>query len=153
MQPFRHILVPTDFSEPGNQALDRAIDLAAKFEAKLTLLHVFELPLLIYATDIYLPTDELERRAADALRDAATAAQARWPKVESMFAEGTPWERILDVAKERGVDLIVMGTHGRHGIARTLLGSVTEKVVRMSEVPVLTVRPPKKPAAKSEVHS
>lgn len=153
MKTFRHILVPTDFSEPAKEALDCALDLAEKFEAKISLLHVFEMPAFIYATDIYMPTADLECRAGDALRDVAAEAKARWPKVEPLLAEGMPWERIVGVAKDSDVNLIVMGTHGRHGIARALLGSIAEKVVRMSEVPVLTVRPPEKPAAKSEAQS
>ena len=143
---FRHILVPIDFSESANVGLDYALLLARQFEAKVTLLHVVELPTYVYATDILIPIDEIQRAAAKCIKKAAARAREVWPNVEPLLAEGTVWEQILSVASYPSVELVVMGTHGRRGISRALLGSVAEKVVRLSPVPVLTVRPrePKK---------
>jgi nucleotide-binding universal stress UspA family protein len=70
---------------------------------------------------------------------ALAKAKARQANIESMLVTGETWRRILDVVKDRGVDLVVMGTHGRRGVSRVLLGSVAEKVVRLSPVPVVTV--------------
>jgi universal stress protein A len=142
MQNIRHILVPTDFSAPAKEALDVGLFLAERFGATLTLLHVFQPPIFVYAADIYVPFDELERRAGDATRALAADARVRYPNVEPLVVEGTAWDRIVDIADRRGVDLIVLGTHGRRGISHLVLGSVAEKVVRMSPVPVLTTRGP-----------
>jgi len=67
--------------------------------------------------------------------------RAEGPRTDAVFRQGTPFDVILDVAKSEGCDLIVIGTHGRRGVARVLLGSVAERVVRLSPVPVLTVHP------------
>jgi nucleotide-binding universal stress UspA family protein len=147
MKAFRHILVPTDFSETAGEALDYAVDLATKFEAELTLLHVYEFPVYSYWSGIYVPTVDLYAAAKKATEDAALALRKRWSKSEGLIVEGMPWEQIAYLAKDRREDLIVIGTHGRRGISRALLGSVAEKVVRMSSVPVLTVRPQAKEKA------
>jgi nucleotide-binding universal stress UspA family protein len=147
MPAFQHILVPTDFSESAAEAADYAVELAKSFDANLTLLHVHEFPVYAYATGIYLPTVDLFAAAKTATAEATGQLKARWQKTDGLIAEGFPWEQIIDVAKERGADLIVMGTHGRRGISRALLGSVAEKVVRMAPIPVLTIRPHEKPKA------
>jgi nucleotide-binding universal stress UspA family protein len=142
VKPFRHILVPTDFGECAEQALEIAIGLATKLDAKLTLLHVCELPVsayAMYAQGLYFPMDELEAAAKKALDEASAKLKARIPNAESVLASGTAVEQILNARKDNDVDLIVMGTHGRRGISRVLLGSVAEKTVRLSPVPVLTV--------------
>lgn len=139
MNSIRHILVPTDFGEPARRAVEYAVELAIKFDAKVTVLHVYEPPIFPYAVGIYLPTDELYSAARKATKDAAARARTRWSNLDAFVAEGRPLERILRVAKDQGVDLIVMGTHGHRGVMRALLGSVAETVVRLSTVPVLTV--------------
>jgi nucleotide-binding universal stress UspA family protein len=159
VKPFRHILVPTDFGECAEQALEIAIGLATKLDAKLTLLHVCELPVsayAMYAQGLYFPMDELEAAAKKALEEATAKLLTRMPNAESILASGTAVEQILSARKERNADLIVMGTHGRRGLSRVLLGSVAEKTVRLCPVPVLTVPAHQEPAAvsaRSEKHA
>ena len=142
MTVFTHILVPTDFGEPADRALDVAITLAAKFESKLTLLHSSWLPpsaYAPYAEGLYWPTDEMAKGAKKELDAALSKVTRRYPRAEGVVVTGEPWLTILEVAKQRGADLIVMGTHGRRGLSRVFLGSVTERVVRLSPIPVLTI--------------
>jgi nucleotide-binding universal stress UspA family protein len=142
MIAFKHILVPTDFSDPSERALSSAIELAKAFEARLTLLHVWRIPNAGYAEALAWPIEGMEKAARKALAEVRTRAAKIFPGVDSVVEEGAEWERIIDVAKRQNVDLIVMGTHGRRGLPRLILGSVAEKVVRLSPVPVLTVRGP-----------
>jgi nucleotide-binding universal stress UspA family protein len=142
MTAFNRILVPTDFGEAADRALDLAIELATKFESRLTLLHASAIPasaFSAYADGLAWPTDEMDRAAKKELEAAVSRAKGRYPSTDGVLANREPWEAILDVAKTRGADLIVMGTHGRRGLARALIGSVAEKVVRLSPIPVLTV--------------
>lgn len=142
MNAFQHILVPTDFGDASDRALELALDLASKFESKVTLLHATWLPpyyYSAYAEGLGWPTNELEGQANKALDAAVTKAKARYPQVEGTLMAGEPWERILGASKERGADLIVMGTHGRRGLSHVFLGSVAEKIVRLSPIPVMTV--------------
>jgi nucleotide-binding universal stress UspA family protein len=135
----KHLLAPTDFGESSQRAEDLAAELAAKFEAKLTLLHVWSVPAPTYAEALTWPITEIEAAARDALARANARLKEKHAKCESVLAAGIAWDRILETAKQREVDMIVIGTHGRRGLPRFLLGSVAEKVVRLSPVPVLTV--------------
>ncbi len=142
MTAFKHLLVPTDFGDASERALDVAIEIATKFDATITLLHATWLPpyyYSAYAEGLAWPTDELEGAAGRELAAAVSRARARYPKVAGKLVPGEPWERILEAAQEDEADLIVMGTHGRRGVARAVLGSVAEKTVRMSPIPVLTI--------------
>lgn len=139
---FKHILVPTDFGEPASRALESAIAVAEKFDARLTLLHASWLPpsmVTPYAEGIYWPTGDVTKAAQKELDATLAKARERYSKAEGVVLGGEPWQVILDTARERACDLIVMGTHGRHGLSRVFLGSVAEKVVRLSPVPVLTI--------------
>jgi len=141
MSAFKSILVPTDFGEPANRAIDLAIELGAKFGSKLTLLHAFTLPITDggYAAGLSWPIDDLAAAAKTELDGALRKARERYPVVEGIVACGNPCGRILDAIETIGADLVVMGTHGRRGLSRVFLGSVAEKVVHLSPVPVLTV--------------
>lgn len=142
MQTFKSILVPTDFSEPAEQATEMAISLALEFDSKLTLLHVHSTPTYYgYGEGLSWPFEDLAREAKKALDGALGKLKERYPRAESILGSGSPSEQILSLGKDRGVDLIVMGTHGRRGLKHVLLGSVAEKIVRRSPVPVLTVGP------------
>jgi nucleotide-binding universal stress UspA family protein len=142
MLPLRTILVPTDFSEPSWYALQLACALARDHGAHLLLMHVGAAPVIAYAEGI-LPVDadayalELrENLGAISVPDANIA-------VERRLVMGTdPVSDILHVAEDEPCDLIVMGTHGRTGLRRVLLGSVAEQVVRRATCPVLTVKMP-----------
>jgi nucleotide-binding universal stress UspA family protein len=142
MAAFKHILVPTDFGEPANCALDVAVTLAARFASELTLLHAIWLPQSAYTCNVealYWTADDVAIWAKKELDAALSKVAGRYPKGETVIATGEPWRTILDVAKERGADVIVMGTHGRSRLSHVLLGSVAEQVVRLSPIPVVTV--------------
>jgi nucleotide-binding universal stress UspA family protein len=140
---FKHILVPTDFGEPSARAVKLAIDLARRFEAKLTVFHAYEVPLYAYpqvdsiVVDLFTP---IEQAAREQLDSALTSVQQKLPQAKAILRAGVPWRELLGVVEEVGADLVVMGTHGRRGVSHALLGSVAEKIVRLSPVPVLTVR-------------
>jgi len=139
----KHILVPTDFAEPSDRALGTALELARAFDSRVTLLHVWSIPNMGYAESLTWPIEDMQRAARTSLDAAVEAARKRYPKVEGVLREGLEWRQILEVVSDLGCDLIVMGTHGRHGLPRLVLGSVAEKVVRLSTVPVLSIGPGK----------
>jgi nucleotide-binding universal stress UspA family protein len=141
----RRILVPHDFGEPAECALGYAIALAGRLGATITVLHVYECPSYGFP-DSMVATFEFESAVARAAQNAldGVVARARAVDVEigGMLRRGTPYNEIREVAESMGADLIVMGTQGRHGLPRALLGSVAEHVVRMAGCPVLTVHGP-----------
>jgi nucleotide-binding universal stress UspA family protein len=143
---FRHILAPTDFSEYSKQAIASALELAKKFGAKLTILHVIELP--PYPVEGYVPPslsatfmDDLERQATTDLAQLVPEAEAANVEVARVIAVGTPYRKIIDTAEAEQVDLIVMATAGRTGFSHLVMGSIAERVVRTASCPVLTIRP------------
>jgi nucleotide-binding universal stress UspA family protein len=141
MNAFKNIIVPTDFSEPAAQAMETAIGIAAAFRASLTLVHVAWTPptaYVGYVEGFYWPVDDRDvtRKALD---EQLVKARAQYPSTEGIIVDGESWRAILQAAKDKNADLIVMGTHGRTGIARVFLGSVAERIVRLSPIPVLTV--------------
>ncbi len=142
--PLRTIVCPTDFSEPSAHALSEAADLAGRMNADLHLVHAWETPVYVYPDGPLVAQPpmgrQLEAELRSALEQQAKTLSARGLRVHTHLAQGRPHEVIAKVAKEVDADLVVLGTHGRGGIARFLLGSVAERVVRTSEVPVLTVR-------------
>jgi nucleotide-binding universal stress UspA family protein len=141
----RHILVPHDFSDTAEHALAFAIALAEKLGAHITLMHAYEIPAY---PDSVLMTAELvgsiQRAAQGALEGVAARARRPGVDVRAVLREGRAWSEINATAAETHADLVVMGTHGRHGLARALIGSVAEKVVRTAPCPVLTVHAPEK---------
>jgi nucleotide-binding universal stress UspA family protein len=141
----QHILVAHDFSETAEKALDFALDLAAKLGAHVTAMHAYELPTYAFPEGPVLTVEmiaQIERAAATALEGIVARAARRSPavKVKTELRHGSAWKEIDQAAADLKVDLVVLGTHGRKGIARALLGSVAEKVVRTATCPVLTVR-------------
>lgn len=142
MAAFSHILVPTDFGEASDRALATALELAPIFDARVTLMHATLLPpnyTARYIEECGTPTDDLREGARRELEAAVAKAKQRWSKLEGALLVGDPWARILEAAKEHGADVIIMGTHGRRGVARAVLGSIAEKIVRLSPIPVMTV--------------
>lgn len=144
MIPPKTILVPTDFSEAAQTALDYAADLAEKLGSKVHVVHAFELPLVGFPDGTMTITAEMAARitvaAQKALDDAVAKHKKRRVELLTSLVQGDPRDAVLTKANEIGADLIVMGTHGRRGIARALIGSVAESVVRTSPIPVLTLR-------------
>jgi nucleotide-binding universal stress UspA family protein len=134
------ILVPIDFSTCSTAALELATNLARDSGATLLLVHVDETPLLFAGEDMYFGPgpmdfkDEVRMQLSDlALPDETVAC-------ERFLETGDPCEEIVRVAEEQDVNFIVIGTHGRRGLPRLLLGSVAEGVMRRATCPVITVR-------------
>jgi nucleotide-binding universal stress UspA family protein len=137
---FKHILVPTDFGEPAQHALDVALEVAAKFDASVSLLHVYPIVLPVgYDLGFAWPLDQIEKAARETLDAHFAKAKARYAKCDAILKPGTAAVEVISAADQTKADLIVMGTHGRRGVSRLMLGSVAERVLRTSPVPVLTV--------------
>lgn len=144
---FKAILVPVDESPQALAAVDLAISLAKELRASLTLVHAVDPAAIATAADdasaatvMEIELDELQAAGKELL--AATATRAREAGIEAttVLRDGVPSATILDTARRTGSDLIVMGTHGRHGVARFFLGSCAEAVLRESPIPVLVKR-------------
>lgn len=137
------ILLPTDGSEQSFKAAAHALDLASTYDATLHALYVIDTRtslLAVSKADVRETLREVgEQASTDAFSRLEPLAQEAGVEFVTGVVEGSPEERIVDYATEHSVDLIVMGTHGRTGLGRRLLGSVTEQVVRSAPVPVLTV--------------
>jgi nucleotide-binding universal stress UspA family protein len=149
MEPIKRILAPVDFSSCSEMAARYAVDLAEKLGAEVTLFNAYFFPVAIPFPDgsAYIPTAESVAELATstmhqlrALRDKVQRAGVR---IELASGEGPARQVIPSVAQDRKFDLVVVGTHGRTGLAHAVIGSVAEAVVRHSKVPVLTVRTPK----------
>ncbi len=146
---YDRILIPTDGSKASSGALEHAITHALEYDATLYALNVVDAS--IFAADIETGALIETHKAAGERAVSAVADRAAEAGLESVVTEviiGRPHREILAYSEEQNIDLIVMGTHGRTGLGRYLLGSVTEKVVRLSEVPVLTVRTATEQSAK-----
>jgi len=139
---YDRILVPTDGSEGTRGAVEHGIDLASTYDAALHTLYVVDTSVGVDSS-VVGTLEALEEAGQDAIDEVIRQAEAVGVgTVEGVVAQGAPHRAILDYVDEHDVDLVVMGTHGRTGLGRVLLGSVTEKVVRLSDVPVVTVRMP-----------
>jgi universal stress protein A len=144
MIALQKILVATDFSAPSEAALAYARELARTFGASLHLVHVVEPVYSSLGIDGFLPGPEIEATFAEGAHKQLTAMlengdRAAGAHAVVLTANAIP-EAITACASEAGIDLIVMGTHGRSGVAHLLMGSVAERVVRTAPCPVLTVR-------------
>lgn len=141
------ILVPTDFSAHSTRALDWACEAAKPFGADIVVVHSSDLPAAVFPETALSFTPEMTTRlhegAKAALESLVTEYKgrgvSRW-----IHRVGDAFSEILSAAEQVHADLIVMGTHGRRGLSRALLGSVAERVVRTSHVPVVTIRTPEK---------
>jgi nucleotide-binding universal stress UspA family protein len=145
-QAVRRILVPIDFSDASGTALDHAKEIALTYGAELDLLHVVEQPFYPSAYDIdpvSFPTQEVVDRVEKQLGDMARD-QIGYEHVVVGATVGDPATTILDHIDDRDVDFVVIATHGRTGLERALLGSVTERVLRRSPSPVFVVKPDRK---------
>jgi nucleotide-binding universal stress UspA family protein len=144
----QHILVAHDFGETAENALSFALSLAKKLGARVTILHVYEAPVYAFPEGPTLTPEvvaQIEQAAAAALAGIAERARRPGVAIGTEVRQGSAWREIDAAAREGHADLIVIGTHGRRGIARALLGSVAEKIVRTASCPVLTVHAPEAP--------
>ncbi|MGQ4555867.1 universal stress protein [Halobellus sp. GM3] len=140
---YDRILVPTDGSECADRAVDHAIDIASQYGAELRVLSVIDARDMSHsapAISIEQVEKALRERAESVIGDVADRAEEAGVSVITAVEPGIPDDVVVEYANEHDCDLIVMGTHGRTGLERYLLGSVTERTVRRADVPVLTVR-------------
>jgi nucleotide-binding universal stress UspA family protein len=146
MHKIQRILVPVDFSETSKKALEYAHFISQRFDAKIDVLHVWRPS--EYAGDemVVLTRSEPELTLSTFLRNQADQQLTKFlsdlPHSSRRLESGEPAQVIAQVAGEGKYDLIVMGTHGRTGLSHVMMGSVAEKVVRISPSPVLTFRVP-----------
>jgi universal stress protein A len=142
----RRILLPTDFSNYATAATKYACELATRFDAELHLLHTLEIHIgsaPSFVMGLALPNYIHESRTA-AEKSFAGVLDPKWSigrTVVQAVLEGSPKVEIIRYARQQDIDLIVLATHGRTGLAHALMGSVAESVVRTAPCPVLTVRP------------
>ncbi|MFH1773735.1 MAG: universal stress protein [Methanobacteriota archaeon] len=140
---YKRILIPTDGSKTAEYAAEQGVKLAQALNSKIYGLYVIDI-----SAFAGIPTEAiwesmrglLEEEGKKALKVVENMASSMKVKYEVLLREGVPSEDITKFAKDEGIDLIVMGTAGRRGLDRFLLGSVTEKVVRTSPCPVLVIR-------------
>ena len=146
---FKKILFPTDFSKTAEYTLDYAISMAEKYGARLHLLHVVDES--VDMTGFYLPHAAVENEELNMV----SAAEKTLDRLchlklknindyESHVMEGTPSKEIVKYVNEKGIDLLIMGTHSKQGIEQLIFGSTTKKVCKMVSCPVLTILPPDK---------
>lgn len=144
---WKRICCPIDFSDASRAAMETAAELARRFGAELVLLHAYPVPGYTFPDGSVVASprmmqelaDQAERHLGEWRADAERLVGA--PRVSAEKAVGEPAAEILSFAGQRGVDLLVLGTHGRTGLQHALMGSVAERVVRRAHCPVLTVRP------------
>jgi nucleotide-binding universal stress UspA family protein len=131
----KKILVPVDFSGSSRRACEVGVELAEICRVPLTLMHVVPRTTVSYSNTPYIPAPEyahfLEESARSALRDEAARLQGKGRAIETLLEVGAAWEQIIEAAKRLDAGLIVIGTHGRRGLPRAILGSVAERVVRL----------------------
>jgi nucleotide-binding universal stress UspA family protein len=137
------VLVPTDGSDPAKAAGEQAVDLATRYDATVHALFVVDVAHLGLRTPTDVDVGSLDpslREHGEAATDAvAASAAAAGVRAVTAHEVGVPHRTVLDYVDDHDVDLVVMGTHGRRGVSRLVLGSVTERVVRMAPCPVLVV--------------
>jgi nucleotide-binding universal stress UspA family protein len=148
MIQLNRILVPTDFSEFSQPAMDYGSAIAARFAAQLHLLHVVPDPAMLVPEAAAFSVESMQAQTdamvAEAQLQLAGLPAGGWDDGQPVVREirvGTAFMEIIEYAREKEIDLIVIGTHGRSGLMHVLMGSVAERIVRKSPCPVLTVKP------------
>ncbi|MGA9403270.1 universal stress protein [Haladaptatus sp.] len=140
---YDNILVPTDGSESAMEATDNAIELAEAFDAMIHAVYVVDIGAMwadAYEGNVLHDLESRGRKAVGRVRERAEDAGV--DITDEVVTGGSPYRVILDYVDENDIDCIVMGTHGRRGLEHYLLGSVAERVVRLADVPVMTVHGP-----------
>lgn len=138
------ILVPTDFSELSNEAVDYAFSMAQRIGAKMVFMHTLEWP--DHPDEMTPMADEgyafMKDRGNAMLHDLVEQAEKEGLEASALLADGVPFVEIIQGARQHNADLIIMGTHGRTGFSHVMMGSQAEKVVRLAPCPVLTIKSP-----------
>jgi nucleotide-binding universal stress UspA family protein len=156
MSIFQKILVPVDFSPYSTFALRSAADIACRFSGSVTILHVHDPMPYAFPGDLQPFSQEQQGQLRAEIEKELAALRVRAEtggasSVETLVVEGSPADEISRCAERGAFDLIVIGTHGRRGVQRMLLGSVAERVARLAQCPVLTVRAPEEELKKEKV--
>jgi universal stress protein A len=145
---FHRIVVPTDFSDCAEEAWKLAQRVAETLQSEVILVHVFVAPpiygdpLTISADKTWEVYEKAQQWVAEALDKTAAQAKDKGVTVRPIMRTGSPVQEIVDLARSEQAGLVIMGTHGRGGMSRVLLGSVADRVIRLAPCPVLTVRTP-----------
>jgi nucleotide-binding universal stress UspA family protein len=139
----KKILLATDFSPASETALPHALKIAAQYGSQLYIAYVIcpEFRDLVPPEALATMVEDARRLAQQNMERLLSAASQRGVSCQSLVGEGAIWDVLQDMIQQNGIDLIVLGTHGRRGLRKLLLGSVTEEVFRMAACPVLTVGP------------
>ncbi|PTD94467.1 hypothetical protein C9439_02310 [archaeon SCG-AAA382B04] len=151
VKKFDNILLPTDGSKDSEEALKYAIPIAKKFDSTIHILHVMYRDILYLREQVELTkslreevNEEIEKGSLDAYKQVIKSmlkkVEDKGLKAESKILEGVPYKKINEYAKNEEIDLIVMSNRGLGGLERMMMGSTTDKVIRSSEIPVMTVR-------------
>jgi len=144
MKHIEKIVVGTDFSDIAERAVDQAMDLAAQVGAFVTIVHAYELPVYSFPDGVVVSSaeaaDKMTTELIRRLEALAERQRDRGVSVKTALRMGAPWDELNRVATEEGADVIVVGTHGRRGFSRVILGSVAERMVRTAVRPLLIVR-------------
>jgi universal stress protein A len=144
----KNILVPTDFSQYSDMALQEAVDVASKYNAKVVLLHVIDENIQQCAADYCLTNEVLSQLENETLsaskerlqKEVSSLKEKQAVEIDFDIKRGSPAKTILEEQQQKGIDLIVMSPHGRSGVIKNLMGGVTDKVVRSAHCPVMVVR-------------
>ena len=147
-ESIHRIVVATDFEASAGRALELAADIAQVCGAELVLVHTCEVPAFAYSDPLvaggaYEIVDELKADAEKRLHGLAEGLRPRLGPVKTAAVQGPPAQGVVDFVRAIAADLVVVGTHGRKGLPRALLGSTAERLVRTSPVPVLVAHAPR----------
>jgi len=144
----KRILVPTDFSEHSDKALNEAIDIAGKYNSKIFLLHVIDKQVQQCAVDYCLTSSDVDKLEKDSIssseemlkKELSKFVNANAVHIEFDVKQGDPFNEIVKEQKDKDIDLVVMSSHGKTGIKKYMLGSVADKVIRNTTSRVLMVK-------------
>ena len=150
---FERILVPTDFSDPSQRALDYAKSIARQYQSRLFLVHVYqEFNPVTPPEAIWIDSDNVQEKIEQELEQAGAALRSEGFKAEGFSVTGAIQDRIMSIIRDNKIDLLVMGTHGRIGFERFLFGSDTEAVLRQVPCPVMVIGPAVRPVKEPVWH-
>lgn len=149
MFTIKSILVPTDFSSYAHNALTHAVDMAKKYQAKIFLFHVIDEHVQQCVVDYCLSDAVIRQYEEESLKTSDQKLQEEITRISSITdgmeiipcaKRGIPYDEIIKLQEEKNIDLIVIASHGKTGILKNLIGSVSEKVVRTAKCPVMVIR-------------
>jgi len=147
---FERILVPTDFSDSSQRALDYAKSIARQYQSQLYLVHVYQAINAVTPPEaIWIDSENVQEKIEQELEQAGAALRSEGIKAEGFSVTGVIQDRIFSIIKDSRIDLLVMGTHGRSGWERFLFGSDAEAMLRQVECPVMVIGPAVRPATQS----